>query len=98
MVSDAAVNYVGDGESVPANKVANATKFWREFPIEGKNSSVFSHFAEKADFADNLSSFMPVTSESEIDVGAAIEAYFNGTPLIESLQKLQDLANAGWID
>ena len=98
MVSDATVNYTGEGESVPANKVTNAMKFWREYPVDGKNSSVFSHFAENADFADNLSSFMPVTSEKEINVGAAIDAYINdGIPFTDSLQKIQDLANAGWI-
>jgi len=98
-VDSAAVKYAGDGETVPANKDANSMKFWRGFPVEGKNSSVFSHFAEYADFADNLSSFMPVTSESEIDVTDAINDYLAGTKsMAESLQELQDKANAGWIE
>ncbi len=98
LVDNAAENYTGDGESVPANKDVNDMKFWREFPAEGKNSSVFSLFADSADFADNLSSFMPVTAESEIDITDAILDYFAGAvSMAESLQELQDYANAGWI-
>lgn len=99
MIDNAAISYAGNGESVPANKDANAQKFWREFPIKGKNSSVFSHFAETADFADNLSSFMPITSESEVDIGYAINAYLSGKEtMVVALQKLQDYANSGWIE
>ena len=97
-VEEAAEAYALDGESVPANKAANSLKFWREYPAAGKNSSVFSNFAETADFAGYLACFMPTTSESEIDIMAAIEAYWNGTStMMDALQQLQDYALASWI-
>lgn len=98
LMPEAAEAYCKDGEAVPANKVANELKFWREYPVDGKNSSVFSNFAETADFSGNLSCFMPVMSESEIDIMKAFTAYWAGTPMIESLQTLQDNAIISWID
>lgn len=99
MVDAAAKAYVGRGETVPAHRSVLAVKSWREFPVEGKNASVFSHFAETADFADNLTSFMPIVSASELDVGAAIDAYLNKeATMVELLQQLQDYANASWIE
>lgn len=99
MVDAAAKAYAGDGETVPANKDVVNEKFWREFPVDGKNSSVFSHFSDIADFAGNLSSFMPISSEAELDVGSAIDAYIKGeASMVVLLQRLQDHVNASWIE
>ncbi|MBO4363141.1 MAG: extracellular solute-binding protein [Clostridia bacterium] len=97
-VTEAAKSYALDGQAVPANKAANAQKFWREYPKAGKNSSVFSNFAETADFAGSLGCFMPVMSANEIDISYAIDGYLSGErTMIESLQELQEKAQAGWI-
>ncbi|MBP1587374.1 MAG: extracellular solute-binding protein [Clostridia bacterium] len=98
-VKDAAKAYADEGQSVPANKEANAEKFWREYPMAGKNSSVFSNFAESADFAGSLSCFMPVMSAGELDISYAIDGYLSGErTMLESLQELQDKAQAGWLE
>lgn len=96
-VASAAEAYCLDGEAVPANRVANSKKFWREYPMEGKNSSVFSNFAETADFCATLSCFMPIYSEDEIDINFAIDGYLSGErTMLEGLQTLQDNAIANW--
>lgn len=96
-IASAAEVYALDGEVVPANRIANSKKFWREYPIDGKNSSVFSNFAESADFDATLSSFMPVYAEAEIDIETAINEYLGGGKTMqEILQTVQDRALASW--
>ncbi len=98
-VTSASKAYCLKGEAVPANKEANSFKFWREYPEEGKNSSVFSNFADTADYAASLSCFMPIMSENEIDITYAVEGYLSGErTMVESLQQLQDKAIASWIE
>ncbi len=97
-VKDAAKGYADEGQSVPANKEANSEKFWREYPKAGKNSSVFSNFAETADFAGSLACFMPTMSAGEINISYAIDGYLSGErTMLESLQKLQETAQASWL-
>ncbi len=96
-VSKASLGYADEGQSVPANETTNKMKFWREYPKAGKNSSVFSHFAETADFAGSLACFMPTMSAEEIDITYAIDGYLSGTRTMrESLQTLQENAQASW--
>lgn len=98
-VKEAAKAYALEGQSVPANKEANTEKFWREYPMAGKNSSVFSNFAESADFAGSLSCFMPVMSAGELDISYAIDGYLSGErTMLESLQELQDKTQASWLE
>ena len=97
-VKDAAEGYADQGQSVPANKEANSEKFWREYPKAGKNSSVFSNFAESADFAGSLGCFMPTMSAGEINIAYAVEGYLSGErTMLEGLQKLQETAQASWL-
>jgi len=97
-VTDASKSYCLDGEAVPANKEANAMKFWREYPQAGKNSSVFSNFAETSDFAGYLASFMPTMAENELDIMIAIDGYWKGTTsMLDGLQYLQDNCLASWV-
>ena len=59
---------------------------------------MFSNFAESADFAGSLGCFMPVMSAKEIDISYAIDGYLSGErTMLESLQTLQEKAQAGWI-
>ena len=96
-VQDAALGYADEGQSVPANKQANTMKFWREYPKAGKNSSVFSNFAETADFAGSLGCFMPTMSAAEIDITYAINGFLSGErSMRESLQTLQENAQSSW--
>ncbi|MCR5694622.1 MAG: extracellular solute-binding protein [Clostridia bacterium] len=97
-VTDSSKGYADEGQSVPANKQANSMKFWREYPKAGKNSSVFSNFAESADFSGSLGCFMPTMSAEEIDITYALNGYFSGErTMLESLQTLQENAQASWL-
>lgn len=103
LVESAATAYAGEGEVIPAHKGVNEQKFWREYPVSGKNSSVFSLHME-LDFPAVMTAVMPVKAASEMDMGAVIDAYVNhtGTPdeafeaLMDDLQELQDISNANW--
>lgn len=109
LVDNGAEEYVGKGETVPANKAIAAKRFWRDFPVSGKNSSVFTHYAdynvvitaegtavntEIADFAGSLTSFMTIDAAKSVDMGKIINDYLNNkVPFAVSLQNLQDTVN-----
>lgn len=109
LVDNGAEEYVGKGETVPANKAIAAKRFWRDFPVSGKNSSVFTHYADYnvvldaegaavntdiADFSGTLTSFMTIEAANSIDMGKIINDYLkNKVPFAVSLQNLQDNVN-----
>ncbi len=101
MVPEAAQHFAGvSGVRVPALKSVNASRFWRDYPVSGKNTSVFSLFNEY-DYAATLSSFMTLDAANEIDIaiGSALDACAKagaGTHIDAYLQKIQDAANANW--
>ncbi len=103
LVDTAATAYTGSGEVIPAHQKVNAQKFWREYPVAGKNSSVFSLYTNY-DFPAVMTSFMPLKATAELDMGAVIDAYVNHTGTQEealtelqaNLQRLQDISNANW--
>ncbi|MBQ3848165.1 MAG: extracellular solute-binding protein [Clostridia bacterium] len=91
---DAAIKYCGEGETVPAIKDVNDMKFWREYPLEGKNTSVFSLFSSN-DYTAFLTPFINYDASLEFTVGDAVKAAAEGRKdLRDSLQKIQDAVNS----
>ena len=101
MVKEAAVAYAGDvGYKVPAVVSANSMKFWREYPLSGKNTSVFSLYSEN-DYPAVLTSFMSWNASLEVRdaIADVFDAYTQDstmTHIDELLQTIQDAANANW--
>ena len=101
MVKEAAVAYAGDvGYKVPAVVSANSMKFWREYPLSGKNTSVFSLYSEN-DYPAVLTSFMSWNASLEVKdaIADVFDAYTQDstmTHIDELLQTIQDAANANW--
>ena len=101
MVKEAAVAYAGEiGYKVPAVVSANSMKFWREYPLSGKNTSVFSLYSEN-DYPAVLTSFMSWDASLEIKdaVADVFDVYSQDstmTHIDELLQTIQDAANANW--
>ena len=88
------------GFRVPALISANNRRFWREYPVAGKNTSVFSLY-NKYDYPATLPAHMIIDAALELgdSVGEAISAYaadVDNTSLDELLQKIQDNVNANW--
>ncbi|MBE7066448.1 MAG: extracellular solute-binding protein [Ruminococcaceae bacterium] len=98
MVKEAAVAITGpDGYRVPALMSANAMKYWRKYPVDGKNTSVFSLYNEN-DFAGELSSFLTLAPTNEIEkaMGSAIQKYSNDSDsktFDKYMQEIQDAVN-----
>lgn len=101
MVPEAAVDLCGtSGQRVPALMSANEKRFWRDYPVLGKNTSVFSRFS-KYDYAATLSAYMSLDAAGEIEreMGEALARYAaqpEGESLDELLQQIQNYANANW--
>ncbi len=101
MVPEAAGHLAGlSGIRVPALISVNNARFWRDYPVSGKNTSVFSLF-NKYDYAANLTVYMSLDSAKEIDaaMGNALKNCANAgsdTHIDAYLQAIQDLANAKW--
>lgn len=99
MVKDAAVSYCGElGYKVPALKSANTMKFWREFPVSGKNTSVFSLYSAY-DFPAVLTSFMSWNAAKEVtdNIIDIFDMYAKNPNIIyidDLVQNIQDAANA----
>ena len=99
MVEDASIAYCGElGYKVPALKSANTMKFWREFPVSGKNTSVFSLYSDY-DYPAVLTSFMTWSASGEIrdSIDEIFKTYAENTELMyidDLLQEIQDAANA----
>ena len=69
-------------------------KFWREYPLEGKNTSVFSLFSSN-DYTAFLTPFINYDASLEFTVGDAVKAAAEGRKdLRDSLQKIQDAVNS----
>ena len=101
LVPEAAVALAGiQGQRVPALISANQKRFWREYPVSGKNTSVFSLYS-KFDYAASLPAHMVLDAANELanDVGEAIRTYAEGNAdvsLDELLQEIQNHVNANW--
>lgn len=97
LIQEAAVLYAGNGESVPASKAVNSMKFWREYPVRGKNTSVFSTYAQD-DFPAIMTYLMNIDAAREYHkVGEALENHIkNGSSLEEALREIEDKVNELW--
>ncbi len=101
MVPEAAEHFAGIyGVRVPALKSINDARFWRDYPVAGKNTSVFSLFNEY-DYAANLSVYMSLDAANEINraMGEALDACAKAGANVhidDYLQAIQDFANANW--
>ena len=101
LVPEAAVALAGTtGYRVPALISANEKRFWREYPLSGKNTSVFSLY-NTADFSATLEAHMISTAASELkdSVGEAIKQFAadpDAASLDDLLQKIQDNVSANW--
>ncbi len=99
MVKDASVSYCGElGYKVPALKSVNTMKFWREFPVSGKNTSVFSLYSDY-DYPATLTSFMTWNASREIKdrIVEIFEIYAKNPNLVyidDLIQEIQNAANA----
>ena len=101
LVPEAAVAIAGTtGFRVPALISANNKRFWREYPVSGKNTSVFSLYSS-FDYPATLEAHMLMTAAMELgdSVGEAINAYAadpEGILFDDLLQKIQDNTNINW--
>ncbi|HHT93334.1 MAG TPA: hypothetical protein GXZ66_07495 [Clostridiaceae bacterium] len=97
LIQEAAVVYAGNGESVPASKAVNAMKFWREYPVRGKNTSVFATYTEN-DFPSIMTYLMNIEAAREYHkIGEAIENYINnGASLEDALKEIEDRVHELW--
>ncbi|NLN05532.1 MAG: extracellular solute-binding protein [Clostridiaceae bacterium] len=97
LIQEAAVIYAGNGESVPASKAVNAMKFWREYPVRGKNTSVFSTYAEN-DFPAIMTYLMNIEAAREYHkVAEALENYIKtGASLEDALKAIEDKVHELW--
>lgn len=93
LFDNAAVAYVGDGQVVPANKEVSSMKFWREWPVKGKNTSVFTSY-ETADFGACKTANLNLAAANQFNVGQAVEQAVGGGNLAGSLQAIQNAVNA----
>lgn len=85
--------YIGDGEVVPANIEVSNKKFWREYPVKGKNTSVFTSYYT-SDFCANLTSYMPLSAARMMTVGSAVEQAVNGGNISSAVSAIQSDVNA----
>ena len=101
LVPEAAAALAGTtGYRVPALISANNRRFWREYPVAGRNTSVFSLY-NQFDYPATLPAHMVIDAALELgdSVGEAIRAHaadVENTSLDELLQKIQDNVNANW--
>lgn len=101
LVPEAAVALAGTtGFRVPALISANNKRFWREYPVAGKNTSVFSLY-NAFDYPATLPASMLIDAAGELgeSVGEAIKTYASdpsSVSLDDLLQKIQDNTNANW--
>ena len=98
MVEEAAVAITGeDGYRVPALMSANAMKYWRNYPVDGKNTSVFSLYSAY-DYPAEITSFLLLAPAAEINdaMGEAIKKYAasNDVSFDAYMQIIQDAVNA----
>lgn len=93
LFSAASKAYVGDGEVVPANIRVSEEKFWREYPVKGKNTSVFTNYYN-SDFSASLTAAFPLSVANALTVGNAVEQAAKGADLTGLLRSVQSSANA----
>lgn len=85
--------YVNSGEIVPAQKSVSEEKFWREYPVKGKNTSVFTNYYT-SDFSASLTSVFSLSVANKLTIGNAVEQAANGADLAGLLRSIQNSANA----
>ena len=101
LVPEAAVALAGTtGFRVPALISANSKRFWREYPVSGKNTSVFSLY-NNFDYPATLEAHMVIDAAGELgdSVGEAIKQYAadpENVSMDDLLQKIQDNTNINW--
>lgn len=98
MVEEAAVAITGaDGYRVPALISANAKKYWRNYPVDGKNTSVFSLYSD-FDYPAEVTSFLLLAPSAEINnaMGDAIKKYAESNDISFDvyMQIIQDAVNS----
>ncbi|MBE7056880.1 MAG: hypothetical protein E7388_05520 [Ruminococcaceae bacterium] len=85
--------YIGDGEIVPANIKVSDKKFWREYPVKGKNTSVFTSYYT-SDFCANFTPYMSLNAANQLNVGSAVEQAVNGGNLSALVSSAQSATTA----
>jgi len=99
LVETAAVKFSGIGEVVPASLKVYDKKFWREYPIAGKNTSAFASYYA-ADFSAALYTYMPQPAAEYVDdIGNLIDSYIAGggeQALRIGITNIQNNANSLW--
>lgn len=93
LFEDSCVAYIGDGEVVPANIAVSDMKFWREYPVKGKNTSVFTSYYT-GDFCASLTPYMSLAAAEKMTVGSAVEQAVKGGNLSGSIASIQSAVNA----
>lgn len=84
--------YTGNGEIVPANIKVSDMKFWREYPVKGKNTSVFTNYYA-SDFSASLTSVMNLSAAKQMTVGSALEQAKSGADITGLLRSIESAAN-----
>ena len=85
--------YTGDGEVVPANIRVSDMKFWREYPVKGKNTSVFTNYYA-SDFSASLTAVMNLNAAKQITVGDALMQAKSGADITGLLRTIESAANS----
>ena len=85
--------YTGNGEIVPANLKVSDMKFWREYPVKGKNTSIFTNYYT-GDFAASLTSVMDLSAAKQMTVGDALAQAKDGADLTGLLKSIESSVNS----
>ena len=93
LFNEAAEKYTGEGQVVPSNIDVSKMKFWRDWPVGGKNTSVFTNY-ESADFAACKSANLNIEAARAFNVGSVVEQALGGGSVRAGLQAVQAAVNA----
>ncbi len=85
--------YTGDGEIVPANIKVSDKKFWREYPVKGKNTSVFTNYYS-SDFSASLTAVMNLSAAKQMTVGSALAQAKDGADISSLLRSIESAVNS----
>ncbi len=85
--------YTGDGEIVPANIKVSDKKFWREYPVKGKNTSVFTNYYA-SDFSASLTAVMNLNAAKQMTVGSALVQAKDGADISSLLRSIESAVNS----
>ena len=84
--------YTGNGEVVPANIRVGDMKFWREYPVRGKNTSVFTSYYT-SDFSASLTAVMNRKAAELMTVSQAVDQAKAGADLKGLLSAIETSVN-----